>query len=145
MKNFFFGILVLALFLVGCDGGTFDANDADPASKSDATSISRIDAVPPGPASCVVPQSKMRLGVQGMKPKGGYRLETYPIECSVSVSGPTDCSDPVDGFANGNGSSAFCCVADLGRLVCTTSMFSAFGNVALCSSSGVFVGWACSQ
>ena len=172
MKNFFFGISALALLLVGCDGGTLDPNEVDP-NKPDASPASKPDAVPSGPITCPIPASTLAYPKVSTVPVIGYRLLVDPEHffCATFTgsAGPTDCSSPVNGFANTD-NDPWCCVHTFsnpvggGSKVVSASMMAPSllcssdgltlelnmgpveyipGRVALCSSSGKFMGWDC--
>jgi hypothetical protein len=164
-------LLVLVLALVGCDDGepesmvNGDAGCPD-AVKSDVIKSSDVQKVP-----CVVPAPKYTLGgAVSTVPRGGYRIvSTEAVQCTSLVTGgmqPTNCADPVDGFA-ANEDSPWCCVYTTRGMVgvgsdAVLSVVSPIlacygtvkqvgtgigpmipGDVALCSPSGKFVGWAC--
>jgi hypothetical protein len=114
--------------------------------------------------SCKVPTPKFSLGgLITSTPRGGYVVvETESVPCLSTITGggqPTNCSDPVDGFASGV--DQFWCYLSVqkdrgsyymatGYLVCGATgrqlqdmkaWTSPFGNVAACSPSGKFLGW----
>lgn len=167
MKNYFFAtMLVLAVSFSGCDGSGDQVVFGD--------SGSTVPGGPLGAPHCVVPTPKYPRQGLSTTPKGGYQwLANYPegFVCQpygVQPGGgswPTDCSDPVDGFSSD--ASTWCCVltthttdpeyvyAVLPSLQCPgwNSVIPPAGqgindnnvDVALCSTSGKFVGWKCSQ
>jgi hypothetical protein len=163
---------LLASLLSGCDGagpgegveaGDAGRPDAEPSLKADA---GRADAVPSSDAratSCPVPTPKFTLGgLITTKPAYGYRIvEAESVPCLSTLAGggqPTNCSDPVDGFASGTGQ-AWCYIPtqQVGGLYYLTSSYLVCGRTgdeivasraqpatfgfAICSPSGKFLGW----
>ena len=131
MKNFFFGISVLTLLLVGCDGGVPDLAETD-AGRSD---VGRSDTMPgfvvqgtsviSGTLACPIPIASRANPKVGTVPSIGYRLllvdstwwtTTRCVEQFGYFPGQpptpnasTDCSSPVNGFAK-TSSDPWCCV-----------------------------------
>ena len=157
MKDFFFGISVLALLLAGCDDGTSDPSGTG-SGKPDATLASKPDVVPPGPVTCPVPVKSPYTAAE-MVPRDGYLQVPGKAPCTESASGPTDCSSPSTGFSNGKAGSGFCCVVPPIGSTQASSLYCfgsdavnlsvmkqlLVGSTALCSPGGEFVGWDCSS
>jgi hypothetical protein len=114
--------------------------------------------------SCQVPTPKFSLnGTVSATPRGGYLIvEVESVPCLTTIAGvsqPTNCADPVDGFASGLDQSWFRIafqkvgsayylapgylipVATGKQIMDGAVTQSPFGNVALCSPSGKFLGW----
>jgi hypothetical protein len=121
MKNFFFGISVLALLLVGCDDGNIEPSVSD-AGRLDTLpgqpSGSLRDMMESGKVSCPIPVSTLASPKIGVVPSVGYRY-AGPVpsyftfsHCSESggyVNESTDCNSPANGFAL-TSSDPWCCV-----------------------------------
>lgn len=157
---------LLASLLSGCDGSAGDAG-VDDGGDGDAT---RGDAGDARATSCAVPTPKFDLGgVVTTRPRRGYLVvEAESVPCSTLSDGgpyhPTNCSDPVDGFASGV-DQAWCrvltqsppsarnpaptylappylaCDTTGRQVLASSSSPTPFGDVAVCSPSGRFLGW----
>jgi hypothetical protein len=113
--------------------------------------------------SCRVPEPKFSLGgIVTSTPRGGYWVvEAESVPCLSTFAGggqPTSCDDPVDGFASGV-DQPWCLVAVqkvgesyylapgylscqlTGRQVMEGGGKPSFGNWAVCSPGGKFLGW----
>jgi hypothetical protein len=168
---------LLAALLSGCDGSGSgedstggDAGRADvvgpavgDAGRSDAVRIEAASASDARATSCQVPTPKFSLnGMVTTKPRSGYWIvETESVPCLSTIAGggqPTNCVDPVDGFASGldqpwcrvsvqqvGGSyylaSGYLVCGATGRQIMEGGGLPSFGNWAVCSPSGKFLGW----
>ena len=161
--------LALSLVLASCDEGSELAGGSDAGNAPDVTRGTDSKTAPcvvPSPKYPVV--TSTGASVVGTVPRDGYRIvsaEFTPEEiCYVSagLTQPTNCQDPVDGY--GDGKSSWCCVnvrstsdpkvvqlvsptlscaGSVKDLLAPMSGVVVPGDVALCTSSGVFLGWAC--
>ena len=164
MKNYFFATsVVLALVFSGCDG----SGEAVVASDAGSPAV-----VPAGSPYCKVPTQEYLPPGAATVPVHGYLWLANPagqgFVCAPYVAGgvgPSKCSNP-DGFSDGR--STWCCVittpssdpkyvyAVLPSLSCVESDGKnpiaksvaadgtlGDGDVALCTTSGVFAGWKC--
>ena len=189
MKNFKSSLFVLsaaaaagllAALLSGCDGsgvggsvnGDAGRDDVEPASKTDAGRPDVVKSSDARATSCQVPEPKYSLnGLVTSKPRGGYRtVDAEDVQCtSLNPGGgqPTNCADPVDGFAKTT-SDYWCCMVTqkvndayyvISPIMMCGSTVSDYtsskvpapvtsdyipGHVALCSPTGKFLGWGCS-
>jgi len=170
--HFFATSSVLAfLFLSGCDGSGGEVASGDAGVVAKTTDV----GTPAGAPHCVIPAPKVPRQGLSTTPSGGYQwLANYPSGFTCAPYGvqpgggpwPTDCSDPVDGFSNDT--STWCCVltthtSDPKYVYALSPSLQCPGwnmppnppagygvndnnaDVALCSTSGQFVGWKCSQ
>ena len=116
MRDFFFGISVLALLLVGCDDGTSDTGKTDALPGQPSGSLKDLMAT--GKVSCPIPASTLASPKIGAVPSVGYRYAgpvpsyftyTHCAESPGYVNGSTDCNSPENGFAL-TSSDPWCCV-----------------------------------
>lgn len=173
MKNFFFGISVLALLLVGCDDGNPGPGSAD------AVPSQPVDAADSFGKTCPIPTSAWAYTKIGTVPSVGYRYMgsgpsyfagSHCSEAPGYFNSSTACDSPVNGFAL-TSSDPWCCVnaisiapdPSMGRmfpsaylsiptLLCSSKTDASnlaqatAGKVALCmddGKAGLFVGWDC--
>jgi hypothetical protein len=171
---------LLATLCSGCDGsGGGDVEDGD-AGRSDAVRQDAVAATDVKPGTCSIPTPKFSLnGLVTTTPRHGYVVvaadshpcSTYIAQYPFAIAFPTNCEDPVDGFASG-ADQVWCYVvtrvaggrvlpvasnsAEPLSLSCSwtgdqimtqikanvmTYSQAVFGDVAVCSPSGKFLGW----
>lgn len=162
--------LLAALLVSGCDGGDgslpgtetsvatgTDTETSVATSTGTAVSTGTGTSVSTGPVSCPIP---VRSGFhQPMVPHKFVRVQGA-VPCipdpatTASDLKPSDCSDPVDGFSTWEHNNVFWCVKTVmlpgttdvravGLVAWEIDIIGIPGDVALCSSSGQFVGWEC--
>ena len=149
--------------------------DATAASKPDATEPTTIPTSYPAPAPtptgfhCPIPAVTVAPFSVGTAPANMYRflINSEQFSCFSSGSaGPTDCRSPANGFrrsytdfwcclntvpvpttVGGNVKSAPSAYLLSPSLSCESASISiaAAGQVALCSSDGIFMGWDCNS
>jgi hypothetical protein len=172
MKNIFFVIIFLVGCGEGGPSDEINDAGADSraAASTDAMGSSRSDSLPSAVTPCVIPTPKFpnAMGTPGYPvtttPRGGFRVVDGFMTCSTTTTmlpPPSNCSSPVDGYSDGK--TSWCCVGTV--LVSSSSktgkrfglsspspqclapgsigIYVAAGNVAVCSSAGVFLGWDC--
>ena len=164
----------LAALCSGCDGTGSgevveggDAGRADVlAGKADVVNSSDSKVTP-----CSVPTPRLSLGgLVTTTPRDGYRNLEYAerMTCAALIPTggmviPTDCADPVDGFAKAASDSWYCVYTQKSGNLYYLSGYGLVsygsgedfmktapgttdkipGGVALCSTSGKFLGWDC--
>jgi hypothetical protein len=168
---------LLAALCSGCDGsGGDEGSVSGDAGRGDGGIVQgdagrldtvRVEAGGAGGAratSCQVPEPKFSLnGLVSTTPRKGYRVvNAENVQCISTISAtciqPTNCADPVDGFASSADQPWFCMVtqkmaddtyevvAPILREMSKDTMLGSPGpgGIALCSRSGAkFLGWAC--
>ena len=149
--------------------------DATAASRPDATEPTTIPTSYPAPVltptgfHCPIPASTVNPTIP-TAPRNMYRylINADQFSCSVSgTAGPTDCKSPANGFALAK-SDPWCCLntqpipVSVGgnlksapsayllspSLLCPTYIGgneTPWGQIALCSPEGKFVGWDCNM
>jgi hypothetical protein len=171
---------LLAALCSGCDGsGGGEVGDGD-AGRADTVRQDAVAASDVKPGTCTVPTPKFSLnGLVTATPRHGYvvvAVDSYPCSTYIAqypfaIALPTNCEDPVDGFASGV-DQVWCYVVtrEAGGRVLPVASNSAkpfslscswtgvqimeqikanvmtysqavFGDVAVCSPSGKFLGW----
>jgi hypothetical protein len=158
---------LLAALLSGCDGSVGGGDELGDAGRSDAEVVAETDAgrADSKVASCQVPAPRVSMTGVSATPRLGYVVlgSDVALTCVVDPRyqlAPATCSAPVDGFAS-SVADPWCCVnlKDDGKSLASSqyplkclpaglnttpgSSSDAPGDVAVCSSSGSFVGWAC--
>jgi hypothetical protein len=169
---------LLAALCSGCDGaGPGEGSEVGDAGRVDVGGVARgdagrsdavrVEATAAGDAratSCQVPEPKFSLnGLVSTTPRKGYRVvNAENVQCISTISAtciqPTNCADPVDGFASSADQPWFCMVTQkmaddtyevVGPILREMGKDTMFGSpgpggIALCSRSGAkFLGWAC--
>ena len=159
MKNYFFAALTVLVFffLSGC------GDPGDQVVSGDAGTSPVVPGGPLGAPHCAVPIPKYPRKGLSTTPSGGYQwMANYPTGFVCAPYGvqpgggpwPSDCGDPADGFSDGK--DVWCCVlttqtTDPAYVYAILPALKCGGwdendaSVALCSTSGEFVGWKCAQ